>query len=301
MNFTHPAAKRTIKSKIFEGINNFLDLEQIEASGFDFAPFEKIWHRGYMLLLDEVYGLVGQSSEVNDIKGQVSGFWRGFKNPKGNDKAIVSLRQDDEKDGVTLGLWITKNREDIKQLPATLNFPNRQRLLAQIPGWYRNPSDYRTVDYEDAKKEQIELLWESYKDDQELAVVFLYALYAGLRLHEMLTAEVFHIKNRSYIEIKPSKGSAAYRRVPLHPKLRHVPLEFTSTYGAISARLSKKKNRSLKATTHITSLNYALYAELINRGIDSLDLVALTHGKEETFWDDAVNTRLLNLFKKVEF
>ena len=51
----------------------------------------------------------------------------------------------------------------------------------------------------------------------------------------------------------------------------------------------------------MTSLNYALYAELIRKGIDLLDLAALTHGKDEAFWDEKTMKRLERFFEQIDF
>ena len=51
----------------------------------------------------------------------------------------------------------------------------------------------------------------------------------------------------------------------------------------------------------MTILNYALYAALIQNGIDCVDLVALTHGKEEAFWDEDVHSRIATILQQVDF
>ena len=276
---------------------------QLEESGFDFAPFEKIWHRRYMLLREQLFRAPTTKFPEPSSRKNVVSFW-----PKQNqlsasidDMTVVRIRQDEIKDSITLGIWITQQRTDIKLIPATPEAAFRERLLAQIPGWHRSPADYRTVKYEDATAEQITKLWRGVAGDEELETFFLYALYAGLRQNELSTAVVVNERRRSFIEIPNVRGSASFRRVPLHPKLRARPLRFMSSRAAISARFAKRKDRSLGPETHVTSLNYALYAALIQNGIDCVDLVALTHGKEEAFWDVAVMDRLAVLFKQIDF
>ena len=177
----------------------------------------------------------------------------------------------------------------------------RQRLLAKLPHWYRYPADYRTVKYKDATKDHIAKLWNGVSDDEELETTFLYALYAGLRQHELFSAAVIYGDQSSYIEVPNARASADFRRIPLHPRLATRRLDFRSSKEALSARFSKRKDKSLNAVTHITSLNYALYAELIRKGIDLLDLVALTHGKDEAFWDEKTMKRLEGFFEQIDF
>jgi hypothetical protein len=157
------------------------------------------------------------------------------------------------------------------------------------------------VKYKDATKDHIAKLWNGVSDDEELETTFLYALYAGLRQHELFSAAVIYGDQSSYIEVPNARASADFRRIPLHPRLATRRLDFRSSKEALSARFSKRKDKSLNAVTHITSLNYALYAELIRKGIDLLDLVALTHGKDEAFWDEKTMKRLEGFFEQIDF
>ena len=122
-----------------------------------------------------------------------------------------------------------------------------------------------------------------------------------MRKHELFSAAIIQRPEGALIEVPATRGSAAYRRIPVHPRLKNRPLAFNSTSGAITKRFTSKKHALLGAETHITSLNYALYGALIQNGIDCVDLVALTHGKEEAFWDIAVMDRLAVLFKQIDF
>ncbi|MDB3896849.1 DEAD/DEAH box helicase family protein [Alphaproteobacteria bacterium] len=249
-------------------------LKELEKFGFDCDPFARLWHIGFLELLE--YVKYNKTARVPQTHITSTGF--------------------------NLGSWVSKRRiARSKNVSTDPNHMLRQRLLSELPDWNRNWADFRTVDYEVADDNTIRLISVSVENKKHLSNILTLSLYAGLRLNEIQRFKHVTVNNVQCIEIEATRGSVGFRLIPSHARIVNIkPIE-GYTYAGLSKAFSDARPDCLPKELHITSLMLRFLKELERGGLSKEVLFMVANGSEREHWTAEVLKELSGSVGKLSY
>jgi hypothetical protein len=201
--------------------------------------------------------------------------------------------------GSALGAQVSTLKNKAK--PEDFDGILKRLTLEELPNWFENWADKRTVDYLPTSDSHIRQLSKAFQGHKELSSFLVYAIFAGIRLSELHEMKQKTFDDINVIEIPKSKGVAGFRRIPIHKNLVNKSSEFKKTKVALKKAFSDRKPNGFPKEISDTSLHLRFLDELKSQNISYKLKTLLIYGGDHEEWNSSIVQELKEKIDRVNY